>query len=390
MISPLESRYKERILPVFDYFSNTVFYEKRVELELEYLNFFLEKINHTERVKYTEKDIENIAKKAVELEQTYKHDVRSIVESIKVWLTKNEQKSIKEYVHFGLTSHDVDNYALVISMESFFHSQLKPMIRKISNELENLEVNYKDLKIPGRTHGQVAVRTTFGKELSVFRARLEKILYGDRSLNSIPVKFGGAVGNNASLNEVYKLNWEELLDSFVWQGGNARLNPTTQITYYESWSQFFDTFRDINLILLDMAQDLWLYMSYDYITLDKGKNVVGSSTMPHKVNPVEFENAEGNIYMANALFNMFSNKLPISRLQRDLSDKTITRNIGVAVGYSWVAYTSILDGLKKIKVNKTEIERDLKKYEHKLNSELDQLKMRKDGQDGFWIIKEEY
>ncbi len=263
------------------------------------------------------------------------------------------------FIHFGLTSQDINNTAISISLKNYIKSKFQSSFNKIIKELLKLSSKCKEIVMLSRTHGQPAVPTTFGKELYVFVYRLEnqkKIL----DISNYYGKFGGASGNlNAHKLAYPNINWIDFGKNMINSLGLIRSKYTTQIDNYENLSVVFDAIKRINSVLIDMCQDIWLYILQDYLKQDINKDEVGSSTMPHKVNPINFENAEGNLKMANNMLEFFSRKLPISRLQRDLTDSTVLRNMGVVFGHCEIAYNNIFIGLKKLIPNKNKINTDL-------------------------------
>jgi len=298
------------------------------------------------------------AKRVKAIESVINHDVKSVEYFIK------EQSCIpdnlKIYVHFGLTSQDISTSAIMLGVKGAIDNIITPFIEKIQTKLYNMATkSYRDIIMLSRTHGQPASPTFLGKEIFVFVERLNdqlKTLYG----TTFTTKFGGAVGNfNAHYAAFPNGNWPALADNFIAELGLERSKYTTQIDHYDNLAALFDNIRRINNILIDFAKDMWLYISYEYFIQKINENEVGSSTMPHKVNPINFENAEGNLLIANSLLSFLSNKLPISRLQRDLTDSTITRNIGVSLAHSLIGYKSLLVGMSKILPNERKIKQDL-------------------------------
>ena len=308
-----------------------------------------------------DKDYEKIKK----IEETTNHDFKAVEYFIKEKLSKTSLSDSTEWTHFGLTTWDANNiaYALILS-DSLEHIMI-PGIKKILTELDNLVKKYKNTPMLSRTHGQPASPTTFGKEMKVFAVRIEKRLEGLSGIK-IDAKLNGATGNyNAHVVAYPKVDWAKFSEKFIESFNKKRTQKlranliTTQIECYDSYVAIFDTLRRINTILLNFDQDIWRYISDNWITQKIKAGETGSSTMPHKINPIDFENSEGNFGLANALFEFFARKLPVSRLQRDLSDSTVLRSIGTAFGHSFLAYTSLLKGLSKIKVNEIKMKEDL-------------------------------
>jgi len=266
-----------------------------------------------------------------------------------------------EWIHFALTSEDINNIAYSLMITDALDEVIKPKIKEIINELNKLVKKYKDLPILARTHGQPATPTTFGKEMKVFSARLEKIFFSFSNIK-IQTKLNGASGNfNAHTIAYPKINWIKFSKNFIQNFNKNRSQKlevnliTTQIESHDSYIAIFDILKRINTILIDFNQDMWRYISDEWVVQKAIDGTVGSSTMPHKINPIKFENSEGNLGIANSLFEFFGRKLPISRLQRDLSDSTVERNIGTAFAYSLIAYEYLLKGLSKIEVNERKV-----------------------------------
>ena len=293
------------------------------------------------------------------IEKQINHDVKAVEYFIKQKLENEGLNPWMEFVHFGLTSQDINNTAIPLLLKESTEMVLLPKIQGLVDQIKSLGNEWLLVPMLARTHGQPASPTRFGKELLVFTERLEMQI---QLLNQIPFssKFGGATGGfNAHFVAYPKVDWVEFGNNFVTGLGLKRSQYTTQIEHYDNLAAYMDCLSRINTILIDFARDVWQYISMDYLKQKISHGEVGSSAMPHKVNPIDFENAEGNLGIANAIMNHFSNKLPISRLQRDLSDSTVLRNIGVPIGHSLVAYQSILKGLKKIEINPTKIKNDL-------------------------------
>jgi len=376
-INPLDGRYGERVRALVPYFSESALMKYRVMMECEYLialsnlgKIGLKKFNASE-VKIV-RDLYNKFNdasylKIKDFEATTNHDVKAVEYFIKEKLAKTSLKNSIEWVHFATTSEDTNNIAYALMLSDSLDSVMIPEIKKIISELNALAKKYANLPMLARTHGQSASPTTFGKEMKVFVARLEKRLHGLQNIK-IQAKLNGATGNwNAHVAAYPNVNWPKFSQDFI-NGLNklaprtCKLEPnlvTTQIECHDSYVAVFDTIRRINTILLDFNQDMWRYISDGWIGQKTRAGEVGSSTMPHKVNPIDFENSEGNIGIANALFEFFARKLPVSRLQRDLSDSTVERAFGTAFGHSYLAYVMLLKGLGKINVNENKIKEDL-------------------------------
>ena len=373
-ISPLDGRYFEKTRALALYFSEEALMKYRVMVEGEYL-IALSVEKKTILRKFTSKEIKKIRnlynlsdsdfKHIKKIETTTNHDVKAVEYFIKEKLSKTSLKDSLEWIHFGLTSEDTNNIAYGLTLSKATANILVPKLKEVNHELELLAKHYRNLPMLARTHGQPASPTTFGKEMGVFAHRLGRgldHLFGQKIL----VKLNGASGNyNAHIAAFPKFDWLKFSKKFI-SNFNKKLifklemNPfTTQIEPHDSYIELFDHFKRFNNMLIDLNQDMWRYISDDWITQKPKKGEVGSSTMPHKINPIDFENSEGNLGLANALFEFFARKLPISRLQRDLSDSTVERAFGTAFGHSYLAYVSLLGGLNKIKVNEIKIKEDL-------------------------------
>jgi len=376
-ISPIDGRYFEKTRVLAPYFSEKALMKYRIMVEGEYLiALSLGKIAHLRKFNTKEikkiRSLYNLSPKDFEriknIEKTTNHDVKAVEYFIKEKLSKTSFKNSIEWVHFGLTSEDTNNLAYGLILSEVTAKVLIPKLKEINHELELLAKRYKNLPMLARTHGQPASPTTFGKEINVFAHRLGRGL--DHLLGQkILVKLNGASGNyNAHAVAFPKFDWLRFSKNFI-TGLNKKLTFklelnlfTTQIEPHDSYIELFDRFKRFNNMLIDLNQDIWRYISDDWVEQKSKVGETGSSTMPHKINPIDFENSEGNLGLANALFEFFARKLPVSRLQRDLSDSTVERNFGSAFAYSYLAYTSLLKGLSKISVNKTKIKEGLKKH----------------------------
>ena len=300
---------------------------------------------------------------AVEIKQIEKitnHDVKALEYFIKKQFNKFKLGKYKEFIHFGLTSQDINNTAIPLSVKKGIEKVYLPMLEKILNKLKYLVQEYKEIPILSRTHGQPASPSILGKEIQVFVSRIEeqKIM-----LSNVPygAKFSGATGNFNAHHVAYpKIDWKSFGERFVESKLGLKYSyPTTQIEYYDSIAALCDSIKRINNIIIDLNRDMWQYISMDYFKQKINNNEIGSSAMPHKINPIDFENSEGNLGMANAVFEFLSSKLPISRLQRDLSDSTVLRNIGVPFGHTLIGFLSTLKGLEKLVVNTNKLNEDL-------------------------------
>ena len=369
-ISPIDGRYHNNTIKLSGYFSEKAFIRYRIIVEIEYFISLVEiplpqlKSFPTKKIK----DLKNIYEKftvddALEVKRIEKktnHDVKAIEYFLKNKFDLIGISRFKEFIHFGLTSQDINNTSIPLSIKNAINEEYFPNINKVLSNLNKLSNESKNVPMLARTHGQPASPTKMGKEIMVFIERLENQM---KVLMSIPnaAKFGGATGNyNAHVVSYPKINWRNFSSTFLeTKFGLKHSFPTTQIEHYDYFSSQCDSLRRINNILIDMCRDIWHYISMDYFKQKILKNEVGSSAMPHKVNPIDFENAEGNLGVANSLFIHLSQKLPISRLQRDLTDSTTLRNIGVPFAHTIIAFKSLNRGLSKLFINKDKISKDL-------------------------------
>ena len=371
-ISPIDGRYRKKTESLSKYFSEESLIKYRLKIEIEYF-IALCKIPLPELKNFNSKFFkslrniynnfsQNDALKVKKLEIKTNHDVKAVEYFLKEKFYELDLEKYNEFIHFGLTSQDINNTAIPLSVKEALNNVYLIELNNIIEFLKKLVDKFHNVTILSRTHGQPASPTTMGKELDVFCQRL---IIQRNQLLKIPnsAKFSGATGNFNAHDVAYPdINWKKFAKNFV--NNNLGLNfsfPTTQIEHYDSFASLCDNLKRINTILIDFSQDIWIYISKDYFKQKIKPNEVGSSAMPHKVNPIDFENAEGNLGMANSIFNFFSNKLPISRLQRDLTDSTVLRNIGVPFGHSLIAFNSILNGLKKLVINQEIIKNDLDK-----------------------------
>ena len=369
-ISPIDGRYQNNIKTLSRYFSEKALIQYRLIIEIEYFISLVEiplpelKSFPTKLIK----DLKNIYEKftvedALEVKKIEKktnHDVKAIEYFIKNKFDLIGISKFKEFIHFGLTSQDINNTSIPLSIKNAIKEEYFPYINEVLSNLKKLSNESKNIPMLARTHGQPASPTKLGKEIMVFIERLKNQL---KTLNSIPnaAKFGGATGNyNAHIVSYPKINWRDFSSTFLkTKFGLKHSYPTTQIEHYDYFSSQCDSLRRINNILIDMCRDIWHYISMDYFKQKIVKNEVGSSAMPHKINPIDFENAEDNLSIANSLFIHLSQKLPISRLQRDLTDSTTLRNIGVPFAHTIVAFKSLNKGLSKLLINNDKISKDL-------------------------------
>lgn len=304
---------------------------------------------------FSEADAQHIK----DTEKVTNHDVKAVEYFVKEQLDEMGLSEVKEFVHFGLTSQDINNTAIPYSLKASADGIILPQLKSVVDLLEEKVKEYSDVPMLARTHGQPASPTRLGKEFAVFVARLEEQIKQYKALEW-PAKFGGATGNfNAHVVAYPELSWDSFANAFVETLGLKRSEPTTQIEHYDNLAAKFDCLKRMNVILIDFCRDIWTYISMDYFKQKIAKNEVGSSAMPHKVNPIDFENAEGNLGFANATLAHLSEKLPISRLQRDLTDSTVLRNVGVPLSHMAIAYQSILKGMGKLLLNKAKIDQDL-------------------------------
>ncbi len=373
-ISPIDGRYHRKTESLAEYFSEYALFKYRVHVEIEYFialtEIRLNPLNGFPKSKLSllKKVAENFsiedAKKIKEIEKTTNHDVKAVEYFLKEVFRNNGLEQYSEFIHFGLTSQDINNTAIPLLLMDALNKAYFPFLEVITLMLKKLAWDWKNIPMLAHTHGQPASPTLLGKEIMVFEERLfnqRKLLYG------IPhsAKFSGATGNfNAHYAAFPKVDWHRFANEFVCQklGLSNRSQFTTQIEHYDNMAAQLDTMKRINTILIDLCRDMWTYISMDYFKQKVVKGEVGSSAMPHKVNPIDFENAEGNFGIANANFEHLSAKLPISRLQRDLTDSTALRNLGVPFAHTMVAFESLLKGLDKVVVNKKAIRDDLEKH----------------------------
>jgi len=371
-ISPIDGRYRNKTEQLAPYFSEQALIKYRIFVEIEYFialcKIHLPQLKKIHKNTYTE--LRNVYKnfstqdalQIKEIEKTTNHDVKAVEYFIKEKFDKINLSEYKEFIHFGLTSQDINNTAIPLSVKEAFSEIYLKKLRKLTFKIHNLSVEWKNIPMLARTHGQPASPTRLGKEMDVFRERIEQQI---DLLLKIPfaAKFGGATGNfNAHKIAYPDIDWKSFGQKFVKKTLKLHYSfPTTQIEHYDHFAAFFDALKRINTILIDFNRDIWTYISMEYFKQKINKNEVGSSAMPHKVNPIDFENSEGNLGLANAIFEHLSAKLPISRLQRDLTDSTVLRNIGVPLAHTLIGFDSTLKGLDKLVLNAEKIEEDLHK-----------------------------
>lgn len=369
-ISPVDGRYYKSTQLLSNYFSEYALIQYRIRVEIEYFIALVElplpQLKDFPKDRFDElRDIytkfnEQDALRVKEIERTTNHDVKAVEYIIKEKMDLLGLAAFKEFVHFGLTSQDINNTAVPLSMKDCNENVLYPEMQNVINKLRVLAHEWKDVSMLAKTHGQPASPTRLGKEIYVF---FERLIEQEKLLMHIPysAKFGGATGNFNAHHVAYpSVNWAEFGNHFVNQKLQLhRSLTTTQIEHYDNLAAWCDGLKRINTILIDLCRDIWTYVSMEYFKQKISKNEVGSSAMPHKVNPIDFENAEGNLGMANVMLEFFAQKLPVSRLQRDLTDSTVLRNIGLPVAHTLIAFNSINKGLDKLMLNEPKIKKDL-------------------------------
>jgi adenylosuccinate lyase len=369
-ITPIDGRYASKTSSLISYFSEEALIKYRVQVEIEYfialvelklpqLSGFNTSLFSELRTIYTHFSTDD-AQQIKDIEKITNHDVKAVEYFIKEKFDALNLKEYKEFIHFGLTSQDINNTAVPLSIKDAMNDVYIPYLLELKNKLTSLATGWADIPMLARTHGQPASPTRLGKEIDVFVVRIEEQF---ELLNDIKnaAKFGGATGNFNAHKIAYPLiDWKDFAQKFV----NDKLGlhhsfPTTQIEHYDHMAALFDCLKRINTIIIDLDRDVWTYVSMDYFKQKIKKGEVGSSAMPHKVNPIDFENSEGNLGIANALFEHLSAKLPVSRLQRDLTDSTVLRNVGVPFGHTLIAFQSTLKGLNKLLLNEGKFAEDL-------------------------------
>ena len=371
-VTPIDGRYISKTSSLQEYFSESALIKFRVQVEIEYFialcNSSILHLNHFPTDKFLElkklySDFsERDAKRIKDIESITNHDVKAVEYFIKEEFDKLGLQEFKEFIHFGLTSQDINNTAVPYSIKEAVEKIYLPKLNEVVELLKSRVEQWNEIPLLARTHGQAASPTRMGKEIKVFVERIEKQL---ELLNTIPfsAKFGGATGNfNAHHVAFPEIDWVSFANNFTKEALDLeRQQTTTQIEHYDNLAALMDNICRINNILVDFSRDIWTYVSMDYFKQKIKKGEVGSSAMPHKVNPIDFENAEGNLGMANAIFTFLSSKLPISRLQRDLTDSTVLRNIGVPFAHTLIALASLNKGINKLLINEANIADDLEK-----------------------------
>jgi adenylosuccinate lyase len=371
-ISPIDGRYTSKTEKLQQYFSESALIKYRIQVEVEYFislcelpltqlqNFPSDKFQDLRNL-YQNFSIDS-AERIKDIESITNHDVKAVEYLIKEEFDKLELSKYKEFIHFGLTSQDINNTAVPLSIKDAFTDVFFPELTSVLDKLKQLSTDWEEIPMLARTHGQAASPTKLGKEIFVFVERIENQI---NLMTNIPfsAKFGGATGNFNAHHVAYpNQDWKRFANNFVERNlGLTRQQTTTQIEHYDNLSALMDCIKRINNILIDLSRDIWTYVSMDYFKQSIKKGEVGSSAMPHKVNPIDFENAEGNLGMGNAIFSFLSSKLPISRLQRDLTDSTVLRNIGVPFAHTLIAFASLNKGINKLIINEENIAADLEK-----------------------------
>jgi len=371
-VSPIDGRYRSKTSSLSKFFSEEALIKYRVLVEIEYFIALCEiplpqlaavnpNVFESLRNIYKNFSTED-ALWIKETEKVTNHDVKAVEYFIKDAFEKLGLSQYKEFIHFGLTSQDINNTAIPLSTKEAFEKVYMPSLIALTSKLKELSIEWQDIPMLAKTHGQPASPTRLGKEIGVFVERLEEQM---RLLFNIPfaAKFGGATGNYNAHHVAYsQIDWRKFGGNFVEEIlGLHHSFPTTQIEHYDHFAAFFDALKRINTIIIDLDRDIWTYVSMEYFKQKIKAGEIGSSAMPHKVNPIDFENSEGNLGMANAIFEHLSAKLPVSRLQRDLTDSTVLRNIGVPMGHTLIAFEATLKGLNKLLLNEPKFQEDLEK-----------------------------
>ena len=371
-ISPIDGRYRSKCEPLAQYFSEGALIKYRVQVEVEYIIALADCLRGVRPQlaaigdkadalrdlyrRFTDDD----ALRIKEIEKTTNHDVKAVEYFLKEQFDRMGLADVKEFIHFGLTSQDINNTSVPLSIKEALEQVYYPMVEELIEQLHDYAEQWKNIPMLAKTHGQPASPTRLGKEVMVYVYRLEEQLRGLKA-TPITAKFGGATGNYNAHHVAYpQYDWREFGNTFVSEKlGLEREQYTTQISNYDWLGAIFDAMRRINTIVIDLDRDFWMYISMDYFKQKIKKGEVGSSAMPHKVNPIDYENSEGNLGIANAILQFLAAKLPVSRLQRDLTDSTVLRNVGVPMGHAVIAFQSTLKGLRKLILNEEKLQEDL-------------------------------
>lgn len=395
-LSPLDGRYRKATSPLAGYFSEEAIIRLRIKVEVDYLESLLNLPlpgysnpgqESFELFRKLSKE-ENAAARVKEIESITNHDVKAVEYFLREVADQSGMGEYKELIHFGLTSQDINNTAFPLALKGAWSEVLAEVFNTILDALKKRSIAWAEIPMLARTHGQPASPTILGKEIYVFAERLQKQF---EQLSAIPVegKFGGATGNfNAHAVAFPEIDWPAFADTFLEENlGLKRQETTTQIEHYDQQAAFFDGLKRINTILIDLDRDIWTYISMDYFKQKIKEGEVGSSAMPHKVNPIDFENSEGNLGIANALFEHLSAKLPISRLQRDLTDSTVIRNIGVPLAHSLIGWKSLLRGLDKLLINEAKIRADLEAHPEVVAEAIQSILRRAGVENAYDLLK---
>lgn len=398
-ISPIDGRYENKTKELSPYFSEFALIKYRVQVEvlyfIELVNKGLPQLANFDQSKFealnqivTNFSVEE-AEKIKAIERITNHDVKAVEYYLREQFDALGLENYKEFIHFGLTSQDVNNTSIPLSLKDAVETVYRSEYGKVLEQLNALATEWADIPMLARTHGQPASPTRLGKEIEVFTARLNAQM---AQLKDVPfsAKFGGATGNfNAHFVAYPDINWHQFGEHFVQETlGLHRSHPTTQIEHYDNLAALFQAMKRINTILIDLCRDIWTYISIEYFKQKVVANEVGSSAMPHKVNPIDFENAEGNLGMANAIFTHLADKLPVSRLQRDLTDSTVLRNIGVPIGHTLIAFKSIQKGLGKLLLNPTQLAQDLEDNRMVLAEAIQNILRRENYPNPYEVLKQ--
>ena len=402
-ISPLDGRYHSKLEAMREIFSEYSLIKYRLDIEVDYFLFLCNILPELKEVTDEQKRmIEEIkllfnvteAGKVKEYEKKTNHDIKAVEYYLRHCFEMLGMKKFTNFIHFGLTSQDINSVAYVHQLWCFKSDVYSPLINTLMSKLSSMVDKYKDVVMLSRTHGQPASPTLLGKELMVFETRL-KTQYTTLRKYNYKTKFGGAVGNcNAHYVAYPDLEWKKLMDEFVelysYEHGfwMYRNKFTTQIDNYENYSEVYDIIKRINTVLIDLCQDMWLYISRDYFKIKIKEGEVGSSAMPHKVNPILFENAEGNLRLSNSLLEFLSSKLPVSRLQRDLTDSTVLRNVGVAFSHTVLGLQNIINGLQQLEANKTAINNDLQNNVIVLSEAIQMILRKENVLDAYELVRD--